>query len=345
MPPSKTPTVLLTGITGFLGIHVALQLLRNGYRVRGSMRDLARTAEVRDTLARHGADTEQLEFVELDLLKDEGWHQAMQGIDYLQHTASPFVLKSPRDEMELIRPAVEGTRRAISAALEAGVKHVVLTSSSAAIMYGAEPDPAKVYTQADWTNVDGPHVTPYTKSKTLAEQKAWELMEAATRRDSLSVINPTFILGPLLNTDPGTSGSVIQRFLNGSIPALPKISFPCIDVRDVAEIHLLAMTAPEARGQRLITSQGALFMSEMAQALRQAFPDYSTKVPRFDLPDWAVRLYALFDQDARAGVPELGQKPRAMDASRAERLLGRPFITARQAVVDMGRSLIEQKLV
>ncbi len=336
-------TVLLTGVSGFVGSHVALQLLKAGYRVRGSLRNLDRSEEVRQTMGAHGADVSNLEFVALDLLNDKGWDDAMQGVKYLQPTASPFVTSMPDDEMELIRPAVDGTTRAISAALKAKVKHIVLTSSMAAIMYGHPRERTKAFSEEDWTDTQI-ETNAYTRSKTLAERKAWELVDEANRHDDLSVINPTFILGPLLNEDPGTSGAMITRFLTGSLPAAPKIGFTCIDVRDVAELHVLAMTRPEAKGKRHASAAESLTMLEMAQVLKARFPAYANKLPKFELPDWAVRLYAVFDADARSSLGELGHR-KSVNAKRATTLLGRDFIPAKDALEAMGKSLIDHKLV
>src|SRR3982751_396933 len=203
--------VLLTGVSGFLGGRTALALLNKGYQVRGSVRDLKKADKVRATLAKAGADVSRLEFVALDLNVDSGWDGAMDGVRYLQHIASPFVPDLPRDKMELTRPAVDGTRRALTAALKAKVERVVLTSSMAAISYGQDAKRTTPFTAADWTKLDGRGVNAYIESKTLAEKQAWTLMDAAGRHDDLAVINPNAILGPLLDEDPGTSAALIAR--------------------------------------------------------------------------------------------------------------------------------------
>ena len=203
-----TDRVLLTGISGFLGGHVALQLLNAGYIVRGSVRNLSRADKVKATLAKAGSDISRLEFVALDLEKDEGWDAAMEGVRFVQHTASPFVLQMPEDKNDLIRPAVEGTERALNAALAANVERIVLTSSMAAIAYGHEKSRTAPFTANDWTNLEGRDVTPYTESKTRAERRAWEIMRAAGREKDLATINPSGIFGPLLDEDPGTSAAL-----------------------------------------------------------------------------------------------------------------------------------------
>ena len=333
--------VLLTGISGFLGGHVALQLLNAGYTVRGSVRNLERADKVRATLATAGADTSRLEFVALDLLSDAGWDAAMDGVRYLQHTASPFLLTTPKDPEEFIRPAVDGTRRAITAALAAKVDRIVLTSSIAAIQYGhASYD--RLLTEADWTNLDSPTTGAYPASKTLAEREAWALMDAAGRHDDLAVINPAGIFGPLLDEDPGTSSMMVSRLLDGKLPAVPRLSMAAIDVRDVAALQVEAMTDPAAGGQRCIAAVGTYSMSEIGRMLRPAFPD--RRVPTAQLPNWLVRVVALFDRDIRDNMHELGTAKR-LDGHRAVARLGRPLITASDAVIATGRSLVEHRLV
>jgi nucleoside-diphosphate-sugar epimerase len=333
--------VLLTGISGFLGGHVALQLLAAGYTVRGSLRSLAKADKVRQTLRKAGADITKLEFVALDLLKDDGWDAAMADCRYLQHTASPFVLRTPKDPDELIRPAVEGTRRAISAALAANVERIVLTSSIAAMQYGHD-NYERLLTEADWTNLDSPNTPAYPRSKTLAEQQAWALVDAAGRHDDLAVINPAAILGPLLDEDPGTSSVMVQRLLDGKLPAVPAISMAIVDVRDVAALHLAAMTDPAAGGQRCVAAVDTVSMAQLGQMLKPAFPN--RRIPTRTLPDWLVRLVGLFDRDVGDNLTELG-KPKRFNTHRAPTRLGRPLIGAEEAAIATGKSLVEHGLV
>lgn len=336
--------VLLTGISGFLGGHTALALLAAGYRVRGSVRNLAKADAVRKTLERHGADVSRLEFVALDLLSDDGWPEAIDGVRYLVHTASPFVIKMPEDKMALIRPAVEGTERALQAAFAAGVERVVLTSSMAAIAYGHDKSRTEPFTAADWTNVEGRGVSAYTESKVRAERRAWEIARKAGREKDLAVINPGAIFGPLLDQDPGTSALAILRLLNGSVPAAPRIPLTAIDVRDVAAAHVAALTAPTAGGSRFPMGESSIFYFEAVRILREAFPDRAARLPRFEMPDWVVRIYALFDADVRGLLGELGILKR-LDSSAAIALLGRPLIPTRDAIVATAETLIEQGLV
>ena len=336
--------VLLTGISGFLGGHVALQLLERGYRVRGSVRNLERAAKVRAMLARHGADISRLEFVALDLLADAGWDAAMDGVRFLQHTASPFVAEMPRDRGELVRPAVEGTKRALEAALSAGVERVVLTSSMAAIMYGHDPARTRPFIAADWTDLAGRDVNAYVESKARAERLAWEIMDGAGRHGDLVAINPGGILGPLLEDDPGTSAALIQRLMQGEVPAAPRISFIIVDVRDVAALHVAAMEKPEAGGHRYPTGSGTWDILEIADMLRAGLGADAGRLPRFRIPDWLVRAAALFDPVLRSNLGELGVVKHA-DTAAAEALLGHPFIPAADAVTATARSLIEYRLV
>ncbi len=335
--------VLLTGISGFLGGHVALALLNAGYIVRGSVRDMKKTAKVRDTLQRAGGDVSRLEFVALDLLSDGGWDEAMADVRYLQHTASPFVIKQPRDRGELVRPAVDGTRRALEAALRGKVERIVVTSSMAAIMYGHDKTRTAPFTAADWTNPDAPDVSAYTESKVKAEREAWRIMDAAGRHNDLSTINPGSIFGPLLDDDPGTSVGLLARMFDGSLPAAARFYQVVIDIRDVAEAHVRAMTDPGARGQRFPMGSGTLSLMQIADVLRPAIPERAGKLPRFEAPDWLVRMFAVIDEDARGNIGELGVVKRA-DASAVTALLGHPLISAEDATIAAARSLIAQRL-
>lgn len=341
---SYTDRVLVTGISGFLGGHVALQLLEQGYTVRGSVRSLERAEKVRKTLAANGADTSRLEFVALDLLSDKGWEQAMQGVRFVQHVASPFVLEQPKDRNELIRPAVEGARRAVTTALAAGVERIVLTSSVAAIAYGHERDRLRPFTEADWSNLESPRITPYQESKTRAEQEAWRLAEGLGARDRLAVINPGAILGPLLDDDPGTSGQLAIRLLDGSMPGTPKMSFSIVDVRDVAAAQVAAMTDPAAGGRRFILADREMTLQQMANAIQAGLKRPNIRTPRFELPSWLVRIVALFDRQIRDNAVELGRvRPVNGDAGRA--LLRRPTIPGPEAAIATAESLFAHGLL
>lgn len=312
----QCPTVLVTGISGFLARHVALQLLQKGDRVRGTVRSLARRGEIEQSLGAAGAPIDSLEFVEAELLGDEGWEAAVAGCEAVIHTASPFPPALPKDEDELIRPAREGTLRVLRAAHAAGVRRVVLTSSIAATNYGSGKAP---FTEEDWTDVEGASATPYYKSKTLAERAAWDYSRETGLE--LAVINPALILGPLLGGAPGTSLEVVQKLLRGDFAALPRFGMSIVDVRDVADAHLRAMTNPAAAGQRFIAGGRFLWLKDVAELLRERFPERAGRIPSRVAPDWLVRILARFDPTIRLITGELS-RDRSVSADKAKRLLG-----------------------
>ncbi|MDP5277895.1 aldehyde reductase [Sphingomonas sp. DG1-23] len=336
--------VLVTGGSGFVGSHVILQLLAEGHEVRTTVRDPAREAEVRATLAAAGANTTKLAFFTADLEKDHGWAEAVAGCDYVHHVASPFPPAQPRDENELIRPAREGTLRVLRAARDAGVKRIVVTSSFAAIGYGHGQSDAP-YTEEDWTDPDGPAVQPYMKSKTLAERAAWEFVAREGKGMELAVVNPVGIFGPALNGDLSTSVFLVQSMLQGKMPGTPRLYLGAVDVRDVATLHLRAMTDPAAAGERFLAVAGeAMSFHEMAMVLRERLGPAAARVPKRQLPDWLVRLLAIFNPLAREAVPRLGIKANASNA-KARRVLGWTPRSNEEAIVASAESLIALGLV
>lgn len=336
------PTVLLTGISGFIAKHCAVELLNAGYGVRGTVRSLQRSSAVRETLAKH-ATVARLEFTEANLESDAGWNEAVAGCAHVLHVASPFPTTQPRDEQDLIRPAVQGTLRVLRAAAAAKAERFVQTSSMVAVMYGHPRDRTAPFTEADWTRVESPDVTAYGKSKTLAERAAREFMRSERPGMHYSSINPGLVLGPALDRDIGTSAGIVQMFLKGKYPGAPRMKIPCVDVRDVARMHRLALEVDAPSGGRYLGSAACLWMVEIAAAIRAALGDAARKVPSRVLPDWVIRLVAVFDATARQAIPELGKDFDA-DTSNTRRTLGLKFIPAEEAAAAMARSLLELKL-
>lgn len=339
-----TQTILVTGGSGFVGSHVILQLLAAGHDVRTTVRTLAREAEVRATLEKAGADTGRLTFFATDLEKDDGWAAAVAGCDHVQHVASPFPQSQPEDEQELIRPAVNGTRRVLRAARDAGVKRVVVTSSFAAIGYGHGQRHSD-YTEADWTDVNGPAVQPYMKSKTLAERAAWDFVAAEGNGMELAVVNPVGIFGPALNDDLSTSIWLVKSMIEGRMPGLPDLWFGVVDVRDVASLQIAAMTHPDAAGERFLAVAGkAMSIPEMADVLRTGLGPAGARITRRRVPSWVVRIMALFNPMAREAAPRLGIRSNASNA-KARDLLGWQPRGNEEAILATAHSLIELGLI
>lgn len=336
--------VLVTGITGFLAQHIVLQLLAKGYQVRGTLRSKKRVEEVRSVLRKIDPRADEIEFVEADLSSDAGWDEAVKGCTYVQHIASPIPAVHPKDEMELIRPARDGALRVLKAAKAAGVKRVVMTSSFASIAYGHGDKRAEVSDETMWSNPDGPDNTPYTKSKTLAERAAWDYVNGEGKGLELAAINPTLIVGPVLSPDVSTSLEVPIRLLNGKTPGVPRIGFSFVDVRDVAECHVKAMELPEAAGQRFLATHDFMWFSEAADVLRKEFPTYDARIPKRKIPDFALKLMAVFQPVYKQTVTELGRTRKGSNA-KASKVLGVKFRTAEEGLVASARSLIELKVV
>ncbi|MEI2430092.1 aldehyde reductase [Lysobacter yananisis] len=337
-------TILITGGSGFLGSRCIAQALAAGHRVRASVRDPAREPQLRAALARAGVDAgDRLSLHAADLRRDDGWSAAAVGCDYALHVASPFPAEIPRDENELIAPAREGTLRVLRAARDAGLRRVVLTSSFAAVGYGHPPRPAP-FDESVWSDTAAP-LAPYVKSKTLAERAAWEFVAGEGGGLELAVVNPVGIFGPVLSDDYATSILLVKRLLDGALPGAPKLHFGVVDVRDVADLHLRAMTDPAARGERFLATAGDfLSVSEMAALLRRNLGAAARKAPTRELPNWLVRLAALADPAVRQIVPDLGNRKNASNA-KAKRVLGWNPRSAEEALVATARSLIELGVV
>ncbi|MGB0121650.1 MAG: aldehyde reductase [Solirubrobacterales bacterium] len=331
-------TVLVTGGSGFLGGHAIVQLLELGYTVRTTVRDLKREPEVRASISLAVDAPGALTFFAADLGDDAGWTEAAAGCDYILHIASPFPNSQPKDPQELIVPARDGALRVVRAGLAAGVKRIVMTSSVAAIRGDGGPVRSAPYTEVDWTDPEAPGISAYAQSKTLAERAAWDLVDESGDRDRLAVVNPSLILGPVLGNESSTSLEVIERMLKG-MPAVPKLSFGYVDVRDVAAMHIAAMTSAEAGGERFIASGPSLWLDEVSAILREGLPEEAKKAPRRVLPKPLVRVLALFDPGIRSFLPDVG-KQAILSAAKAESELGWKARPVAETVVECARSLV-----
>jgi len=336
-------TVLVTGGSGFIGCHCLLQLLDAGHTVRTTVRHLSREADVRAMLRAGGADPgNRLSFFAADLEQDTGWPEAVAGCDFVLHVASPFPPSVPQKEDDLIVPAREGTLRVLRAARDAGVRRVVLTSSFAAIGYGHPPQTAP-FTESDWTDPSAPDVLPYVKSKTLAERAAWDFIAKEGGKLELAVVNPVGVFGPVLGPDYSTSILIVQRLMDGAMPGLPRLWIGAVDVRDVADLHLRAMTDPAAKGERFLAVAGD-FVSilEIAQMLRKRLGDAARRVPTRQLPDWL--LAAKRDRAVKQVLPELGKRKNATN-EKARRVLGWTPRSNEDCIVATAESLMHLGLV
>jgi dihydroflavonol-4-reductase len=340
---SKGP-IVVTGASGFIAKHIVLQLLNRGYSVRATVRSPSREAELRAAMSLHVDDgtsvDKLLSFALLDLEHDDGWDEALAGADALIHTASPFPLVQPKNEDDVIRPAVNGTLRALRAAKRANVSRVVLTSSGLAVLL-AEPNGKLRLDESDWSSPDDPRATAYAKSKILSEKAAWAFVKAEPAIN-LTVINPGFVVGAPLDRSFGTSLRVIQRLLESKDPMLPKFGFPIVDVRDVARMHVECLARSISAGKRYLGGDEFLWYPEMAEILQSAFAN--RHIITRQAPNFAIRLLALFDSEIRTIVPNLNQRTE-VTAERARRELGLSFRPAAEAVVSAGQFLIDNKLV
>ena len=327
--------VLVTGASGFIAEHCIIELLKNGYSVKGSLRSMNREQEVRDAVKTETDDT-KLEFCKLDLLEDDGWEDAMWDCDYLMHVASPFVIEDPKDENELIKPAKEGTLRALNAAKKAGIKRVVLTSSVAAVnshMMSGTSD------HTTWTDINSKYVTPYQKSKTIAEKAAWDFYnnQDNSNKMELAVINPGGVMGPQLGNDlGGASTQIVSQLISGKFPMIPALSFPFIDVRDVAILHLKAMTTPDADGKRFIAAHSKpTWMYEVAEVLSAAGYE---KIKLKKAPSFMLKLIGLFDNKTKSLVPML-DKYVPCDNSQTVKVLNWKPMPWEQAFIEHAKSI------
>lgn len=332
--------VLVTGASGYIAGFVIQALVADGWAVSGTIRNLAKADAVRATL---GLEPAQLALTAADLTSDGGWEAAAGGCDYVQHIASPLPVGVPKTDDELIVPARDGALRVLRAAKAAGVKRVVMTSSTAAICYGMTTA-RQVFTEADWSNLTSSDTYAYVKSKTIAERAARDWIAAEGAGLEFVTINPGLVLGPVLGGDFSGSLAVVIKLLDGALPGLPRFGFPVCDVRDIAAAHLAAMTLPEMAGERFLCAGDFLWMADLAAVLKSRLGDRAKRVPSMRLPDLLVRVSSLFDPEVRMVLPELGRE-RICNTAHARARIGWNPRPAAESIVDTARSLIAAGLV
>jgi len=335
---NQVGAVLVTGGSGYIGSWCVIGLLKQGYAVRATVRDLRREGEVRAMVAKEVDAGDRLSLHAASLTSDDGWNAAADGAEYVLHVASPLGVPPPKDPNDLIVPARDGAKRVIRAAIKAGVRRVVMTSSVAATSRGSKA-PDGVCDETVWTDAGAPDADAYTQSKTLAERAAWDLIAAEGGVTTLATVNPALVLGPVLGSDFSDSVQVVQRLLAGKVPGLPRLGFNVVDVRDVADLHIRAMTDPAAAGQRFIAANEFAWMADIAVLLKARLGDQAAKVPTSKVPDFLLRIVSLFDADLKAVTPGLGRR-HDFTSAKAQSLLGwspRPF---EETILDTARSLI-----
>ena len=337
-------TVLVTGGTGFVGIHTILQLLQTGYKVKTTLRNQNRQNEVIEMLKNAGfSQFENLEFVEADLTRNDNWEEATNGCIYVLHVASPFPSTEPKNPDDVIIPAKQGTLRVLKAAKNAGVKRVVMTSSFGAIGYSIDPK-NHIFTEEDWTDPDVDN-TAYIKSKTLAERTAWDFIKNEGDKMELAVINPVGIFGPVLGKSFSSSIQMVEQLMNGKMPATPNVSFGIVDVRDVAEIHIKAMKNPNAKGQRFLASSDILTsLPEIAKILHSQPNEFAKRVTTKVLPDWMVKVLSIFKPELQQVASQLG-KVKVLSNEKAKTVLNWQPRSKETIVVDTAESLIKFGIV
>ena len=350
MNENADSTLLVTGGSGFVSLHCIAQALAAGYKVRTTIRSEAKKQNVLKGLEHSTppVDASKLEFVTADLLKDDGWAEAVKGASLVLHVASPFPGEQPKDENKLIRPAVDGTLRVLKAAKASDtVKRVVVTSSSAAISYGVAFEDGKTFTETDWSDPEGKggHITKYGKSKTLAEKAAWDFMEREGGSLELAVINPVGIFGPpLLLPNESTTCDIIKKILQGKLPAVPDVSFGVVDVRDVASLHLLAATKPEAKSQRYLCVAGkCVTMSEMSGMLKSGLGKKASKAPTRVMPNMLIKMLSYVMTELGQITGELGRK-KEFSNDKAKSLGWNPRSND-EAIVSCGQALVDAGIV
>lgn len=325
-----------------MGVHCILQLLKKGYNVKTTLRSVSRKDEVLEMLKTGGVMSfDRLSFVETDLTKDDRWDEAVKGCTYVLHVASPIFLSLPKDENDMIRPAVDGTLRVLTAAKRADVKRVVMTSNFGAVGY-SHKDPHTEITEEDWTDPQEKGLSSYNKSKVMAERAAWDFISKEGGDLELSVINPVAIFGPSLGPDISSGFELLKNLLDGTMKAIPNLSFNIVDVRDVADLHIRAMTNPQAKGQRFLAlAGGKMSMPEIAAFLKEKKPEVSKRIPSKTLPDWMVHVAALFNPKARAIASMLRANRNTSNAKARNLLKWEPVANNKEAIIATIESMIK----
>jgi dihydroflavonol-4-reductase len=339
-----TGKVLLTGISGWIAKHTAIELLNKGYEVLGTVRNKDLIDQTKETIKKH-APIEKLSFIELDLLKDDGWDEAAKGCKYIFHIASPFPMKVSRDREFLLPVAVDGTLRVLNAGINAGVEQIIKTSSIVAMF--RKPNRSNPYTfgENDWTDenwIEG--VNDYFLSKTKAEKAAWELMESKGLKSKLTTINPGGVFGDALDKKGGTSIEYVRQFLKGKFPGAPKFAVLISDVKDIAKAHVACIGNNKVGGRRLIVGKEVKKLVELSQLMAEAMPEYAKKLPKKELPNFMVKLISYIDSSAKMMIPDLGILMQT-DTSYAEELLGFKFKPAKDCITENAKSVVQLGLV
>ena len=337
---STNDLILVTGASGFVGKWCVAKLLLRGYRVRGTVRSDAKARQVRETIS--GLVGEQaasrLELVQVDILDDKGWPEALAGVSAVMHVATVIRGDEPRDQSLVIRPALEGTERILKATLAAGIKRLIVTSSIATVGYGHGHDTGtRTYNESHFTNLDNMRFTwAYCIGKTKAEQLAWAF--AREHGLELTTIHPGAIIGPTLDEDASISVGLVGGLLEGSTPALPSNGFSIVDVRDVADMHIAALENRASIGERYLATAQYMPFPEVARTVQELYPD--RKIPSRAAPDWIIRLIARFGGPARQIINDIGNV-KIFDGSKGAALMGHPYFSARQSIQDTAESVLK----
>ena len=331
--------VLVTGATGYIGLHCIHQLLNQGYAVNGSVRSPERKEEVFEALKNNNTPTENLKLYTFNLTEDDGWDEGTSGCDYLMHVASPIALEN-HDEDFFVKPAVAGVNRALKFAKKHNVKKVVLTSSVAAIFDSMEEK--SYYDENDWSDPDNPKISHYSKSKTLAEKAAWDFVKNEDNAFELAVINPALVIGPSLSGDLGESNKAIVMVATGKMPVAVPLQFGYVDVRDVATAHILAMQNPNSNGERFALAEKDLWYKDVAKVLRDNGFD---KAPTFNVPVWLAKILANFSKELKITLPYLGRVRSVKNTSKAKDVLGWNPRPAEESIIAIAEQIKEMGLI